>query len=180
MTKSQEWVLIEKCKRGDVAAYTDLVRKYQDVIYNCAWRILANSEDAADVTQIAFLKLYEHIGSFDSSRTFFSWMYRIAVNEALDHRRKDKSFQSMAADNIESNSENPEQILETVAIRDHIQASLLKLSDDSRVVIVLRHFNELSYREMGDILEISEKTVKSRLYSARQRLRELLLTKDSG
>lgn len=180
MTESQEWVLIKKCKNGDVEAYTKLVRKYQKVIYHCAWRILANSEDAADVTQTAFLKLYEHIDSFDSNRTFFSWMYRIAVNEALDHRRKDRSFQIITQDSIESGSENPEHILETAGIKDDVQASLLKLSDDARVVIVLRHFSELSYREMSDILEISEKTVKSRLYSARQRLRELLLIKDSG
>ena len=180
MVESKEWVLIEKCKKGDVEAYTELVRKYQNVIYNCAWRILANADDAADVTQIAFLKLYEHINSFDSNRTFFSWMYRIAINEALDHKRKDKSFQTTPEDNIASSGESPEESLENAEISHDIQTSMLKLSDDSRVVIVLRHFNELSYKEIGDILEISEKTVKSRLYSARQRLRDLLHVRESG
>jgi RNA polymerase sigma-70 factor (ECF subfamily) len=174
MTESQEWELIERCKNGNVDAYTELVRKYQHVIYNCALRILGNPDDAADITQIAFLKLFKNIGSFDSNRTFFSWMYRIAVNEAIDHKRKNRHFETYQEDNLESEMESPEDSLQKSVNKDQIQASLMRLPDDFKVVLILRHYSELSYRQIGDILEIPEKTVRSRLYSARQHLKDLL------
>jgi RNA polymerase sigma-70 factor, ECF subfamily len=174
MSETEEWGLIERCKKGDVEAYTQLVRKYQQVIYNCALRIVGNPEDAADVAQIAFLKLFESIQSFDSNRIFFSWMYRIAVNESIDHKRKGRHFETYWEDNIESGMDSPERNLEKSATRDQIQACLMRLTDDARVVLILRHYSEFSYKQIGDILQIPEKTVRSRLYSARQHMKSLL------
>ena len=92
MTEDEERVLIGQCKKGDINAYTLLVKEYQTTIFNCAWRIVLNREDAADITQSAFLKLFERIETFDSNRKFFSWMYRIAINEALDHKRRQRTL----------------------------------------------------------------------------------------
>ncbi len=165
---------MEQCKDGDMDAYCQLVRQYQHTIYNCAFRILSNSEDAADVTQTAFLKMYERLESYDTSRSFFSWMYRVTVNEAIDQKRKRRRFD---VDHEEASpvNGNPDNNFEANETRDRIQAALNRLSDDARVVIVLRHFSDCSYSEMAEILEIPERTVRSRLYSARQRLKQLLL-----
>lgn len=175
MSESQEWLLIKKCKLGDVDAYTELVSRYQVVVYNCTLRILDNPADAADATQSSFLKLYEHIESFDSNRKFFSWMYRLAINEALDYKRKTRRFETIDGDQIECNSGNPAKSFEQDGTRSNIQAAIMNLGDDGRIVIALRHFSELSYQQISEILEIPEKTVRSRLYTARQQMRNFLL-----
>ncbi len=174
MTEHQEWGLIEKCKSGDVAAYTELVKRYQRAVYNCTFRILNNREDAADATQTAFLRLYERIGSFDSNRSFFSWIYRIAINVAIDQRRRIRPADSIQEDRIESILDDPEENLEKSESKKDVQSALMKLSFDARIVLILRHYSEFSYKQMSDVLEIPEKTVRSRLYSSRQQLKDLL------
>ncbi len=174
MIEHHEWGLIEKCKSGDVAAYTELVKRYQRAVYNCTLRILNNPEDAADATQTAFLRLYERIGSFDSNRSFFSWIYRIAINVAIDQRRRLKPAESIQEDKIQSIVDDPQESLQKAESRKDIQSALMQLSFDARIVLILRHYSEFSYKQMSDVLEIPEKTVRSRLYSARQQLKDLL------
>ncbi len=164
-----EEALLDRCLGGDGGAYGQLIDRYQRVLFNVSLRMVGNREDALDITQTVFLKAYENLGRFDRRHKFFSWVYRIMINETLNHLSRtrrteplDESFQSGALGPDEECSQN--------RLRESIQAALLELSPDYRQVIVLRHFGQLSYEEMSEALEVPEKTVKSRLHTARQLL----------
>lgn len=168
--------LVERCLDGDAGAFTILVKRYQRPIYNAAYRVLGREEDAADVTQTVFLKVAEHLRDFDPSHRFFSWIYRIAVNEALTLLRRAGRDEPMAEDaEFEAPAGNqPErQVAEAQAAR-RIQKVLMGMRPADRAVIALRHFSECSYEEIAHILDIEVKTVKSRLFEARSRMRVLL------
>jgi RNA polymerase sigma-70 factor (ECF subfamily) len=164
--------LVARCLRGEVEAFEPLVARYQRVLYNAAYRLLGDHEDARDVAQGALVKAYEKLASFDPRYRFFSWIYRIVVNEALNTRDRRRPSTPLGADLAAAGS-----VFEALASRerkDSLQAALLRLSAEDRELIVLRHFAELSYAEIGDTLGIAEKTVKSRLHEARQRLGRVL------
>lgn len=161
-----------RCLAGDVEAFEPIVLRYQRVLYNTAYRLLGDREDARDVAQGALVKAYEKLASFDPSRRFFSWIYRIGVNEALNARSRRRPGAPALLE--PSASGGAEDALVARERSDTLQAALLRLGADDREVIVLRHFAELSYAEIGDTLGIPEKTVKSRLHEARQRLGRLL------
>jgi RNA polymerase sigma-70 factor (ECF subfamily) len=164
--------LVTRCLGGDAEAFEPLVLRYQRVLYNAAYRLLGDREDARDVAQGALVKAYEKLSTFDPSRRFFSWIYRIGVNEALNARsRKRPEGQHVGEP---SASGGAEDALAARERSDTLQAALLRLGPDDREVIVLRHFAELSYAEIGEALGIPEKTVKSRLHEARRRLGRLL------
>ncbi len=175
MSKDDDWESIRRFKDGNLAAFTELVERYDGVVFNCAFRIVGDMEDAADVAQSVFLKLYQHLESVDSSRSFFSWLYRVAVNEAIDHKRKKRPHDTLDEEVLESSTDNPDSILAQQDREQVLMRALDRLNDEQRSVVVLRHFVELSYREVSDVLEIPESRVKSRLYAARQQLKELLL-----
>lgn len=164
--------LVTRCLGGDVEAFEPLVLRYQRVLYNTAYRLLGDREDARDVAQGALVKAYEKLSSFDPSRRFFSWIYRIGVNEALNARSRRRPGAPPVLE--PSASGGAEDALVARERSDVVQAALLRLGAEDREVIVLRHFAELSYAEIGDTLGIPEKTVKSRLHEARQRLGRLL------
>jgi RNA polymerase sigma-70 factor (ECF subfamily) len=160
--------LVSRCLGGEVEAFEPLVRRYQGVLFNVAWRILGNREDARDVAQGAFVRAWEKLGTFDARYRFFSWMYRIVVNEALNTRERRRPSVPLVGDLEAAGS--PEDALRSRERADSLQAALRSLSPDDRKVIVLRHFGEMSYAEIGEALGLAEKTVKSRLHEARQRL----------
>jgi RNA polymerase sigma-70 factor, ECF subfamily len=165
--------LVARCLRGEVEAFEPLVARYQRVLYNAAYRLLGDREDARDVAQGAFVKAYEKLASFDTRYRFFSWIYRIVVNEALNARSRRRPDSPLVAD-LPGAGAGVEDALAARERTDHVQAALLRLSSDDREVIVLRHFAELSYAEIGETLGVAEKTVKSRLHEARQRLGRIL------
>jgi RNA polymerase sigma-70 factor, ECF subfamily len=164
--------LVARCLRGEVQAFEPLVLRYQRVLYNAAYRLLGDREDARDVAQGALVKAYEKLSSFDPRYRFFSWIYRIVVNEALNTRGRRRPSAPLAADL--AGGPGVEEAIVSRERSDTVQAALLQLSTDDREVIVLRHFAELSYAEIGETLGIAEKTVKSRLHEARQRLGRML------
>ncbi len=174
MDDNEDLVLVERCRNGDRAALADLIGKYQKPIFNAAYRIAGDPEDARDITQTVFLKAFEKLGDFDSQYRFFSWIYRIAVNESLNLLRRKGRDRSFGDPGQVPETATPERLANEAELGLRVQAALLKLKPEDRVVLTLRHFSECSYREMAAIIGIDEKTVKSRLYSARQRLRELL------
>ena len=158
---------------GDREAFGRLVERYERRIFNLAFRICGDYEDAMDVTQTVFVKAFDRLRTFDPSRKFFSWLYRMGVNESLNQVKRQSRIVHVEFD-LPSRAPSPEQQL----IRDEsdglVQTALKRLGEDQRVVIILRHFVDLSYRQIGEVLGIQEKTVKSRLYSARQRMKEIL------
>jgi RNA polymerase sigma-70 factor (ECF subfamily) len=146
-----------------------LIDRYQRVLFNVSLRMVGNREDARDITQTVFLKAYENLGSFDRRHKFFSWVYRIMINESLNHLSRAKRMEPLD-ESMESRVAGPDEECARNRLNDSIQSALEELSPDYRQVIVLRHFAQLSYEEMSGVLEIPEKTVKSRLHTARQLL----------
>jgi RNA polymerase sigma-70 factor, ECF subfamily len=170
--ESHDAALIDRCQAGDTEAFEALVRQYQRGLFNIALRMLGSYEDARDATQTAFIKAYEHLDRFDPAQRFFSWIYRILKNECLNVLRARRQSEPVSLDWPAAG------VPDTVEAEERtraIQRALLGLSDDYREVMVLRHFTDLSYDEIASTLGIPVKTVKSRLYSARQRLSELLI-----
>jgi RNA polymerase sigma-70 factor (ECF subfamily) len=177
MSNSRDHALILRCKRGDRRALSQLLGHYERPVYNAAYRILGNPDDAADVTQVVFLKAFENLERYDPKHKFFSWIYRITINESINQVKRAKPQQPLD-DNQVAGGRGPDELVEAGNIADGVQAGLMSLQEDYRAVVVLRHFSECSYRQISEILHIPEKTVKSRLYSARQQMKEAL--KHSG
>ena len=171
-TEREDARWVAGCLRGDPDAFEPLVRKYERVVFSVALRLVGDYEDARDVTQNAFIRAFERLDQFDPGRKFFSWIYRIAVNESLNLRRARKP-QTPLEDDIEVPGE-PLEGLEREELARRVDRALAKLSFEYREVIVLRHFAELSYEEIAQAAGVPEKTVKSRLFTARQRLAGLL------
>ena len=170
--------LIARCRNGDGEGFAALVGRYQRPIFNLAYRMLGDREEARDVAQAAFLKALENLHRFDSRYKFFSWLYRIAMNEALDaigHRGRQTELTDVhAAD------DDPARDAHTADLGVRVRGALGALSPDHRAVLVLRHYEELSYEEIGRVLDLPDATVKSRLFEARERLRVRLVGAGEG
>ena len=176
MERDHDQALVEGCRNGDRAAFAALVVRYQQPIYNAAYRVLGNAEDAADIAQAVFLKVAERLEEYDPRFKFFSWLYRIAINESLNLLRRNGREEPLdeEMDIPGADSANPEWQVGEAQVSRRVQAALMRMRAEDRVMIALRHFSECSYREIAAILELDERTVKSRLYEARSRLRGLL------
>ena len=165
---------VARLRMRDATAFSELIECYERPMFNVAFRMLGSAAEAADATQNVFLKVFEHIAGYDPTYRLFSWIYRIAVNESIDRLKHRRHAEAVAIDvedfPLASAERGPEQVAGDAQLHDLIQTALMELPYDHRVVIVLRHFAECSYAQMAEILHIPEKTVKSRLYSARQEL----------
>ena len=171
---------------GDPTAYRGLVEKYQNRVYGMVYGMLRNREDARDVTQDAFVKAYNNLGAFRLESSFYTWLYRIAMNLAIDHarkvkRRKTTSFEEEVGQRDETggideihHQENPRKALERKELYGRIMEALDKLPDDQRQAVLLRELEGLSYKEIAEVMEIPEGTVMSRLFYARRKLQQLL------
>ena len=174
MASEEDNELVRATLAGDAKAFDELLGRHETRIYNVIMRITGNRDDARDATQSAFLKAYDNLGSFRPEHRFFSWVCRIGVNEALNQVKKDRrtgllDFEPRARE------ADPEQRAAGTEIGERIQAALQCLAPDYRVVIVLRHFQGLSYQEIGEATAVPVKTVRSRLFTARQALRDILI-----
>ena len=171
MVDTDDAAVVARCLAGEHNAYEAIVSRYQKGLFNVALRMLGNYEDARDATQTAFIKAYEHLDSFNPEQRFFNWLYRILKNECLNSRRGRRAAEPVSPDLPASNGADP---VETRERHQAVQSALLTLSVEYREVVVLRHFTDLSYDEIAATLGIPAKTVKSRLYTARQQLGGLL------
>jgi len=165
--------LVARCLAGETAAFEPIVERYQRVLFTVALRMLGDRAEAADATQNAFVSAYRKLGTFDPQRRFFSWLYRILVNECLNDRRARHPHEPLSPQLAATGT--PADLFEASERRRSVQAAVLSLPPDYREVIVLRHFTGLSYEEIGDALGIPAKTVKSRLHTAKERLAPMLL-----
>jgi RNA polymerase sigma-70 factor (ECF subfamily) len=169
----QDRALVRRCLDGERDAAGDLVDRYQRRLFNIALRMLGNVQDAEDVTQTVFGNAFVSLKSFDPKFRFFSWIYRMAVNESLNTIKRRKRMVTLE-DHLAIPA--PGRATDTaVEAEDRVGKALMDLTPDDRAVMVLRHFVSFSYEEMADVLEVSVKTVKSRLFTARERLRLALL-----
>ena len=165
--------MVTACQDGDKRALATLVENMQKPIYNAAYRMLGNPDEAADVTQTTFLKVFENIQRFDPKYRLFSWTYRIAMNEAIDQLKLRNRTEPLDG-SPKSDTELPQDAAVKSELSDNVQATLMELTEDQRAVIVLRYFSECSYQDIGQILQLPGKTVKSRLFTARQQMKNKL------
>ena len=166
--------VIRRCLAGDSAAFEQIVARYQQVLFTVALRMLGNEEDARDAAQNAFLKVFEKLAAYDPRHRFFSWLYRILVNECLNERRRPSLVRTTEPLEDDAAQCSDRDLVEAAERRRAVQRAILTLPEPYREVIVLRHFAALSYEEMSEAIGIPVKTVKSRLYSARQQLAQRL------
>lgn len=177
MTRDEhDTMLVQSCLQGDRSAFDELVDRYQRALYNAAYRITGSVDDAMDVTQSAFAAAYEKLHTFDPSRRFFSWIYRITCNRALKLVEARRPLAAIDAEAHSSDS-NPEILYGTTESGEFLERALHELTSDQRTAIVLKHILGFSYSEISELVDVPEKTVKSRLFTARQRLRTVLLEK---
>jgi RNA polymerase sigma-70 factor (ECF subfamily) len=165
--------LVTRCLGGETAAFEPLVVRYEGVLFNVALRMLGNREDARDAAQTAFVRAFERLESYDRRYKFFSWLYRILVNECLNVRRARREHTEI--DPALSGGDSPFRSAVASERAARVQAALAELSHDHREVVVLRYFGDLSYEDIAEATGLAEKTVKSRLFEARRRLGRLLL-----
>ena len=174
--EDEDRVLLQRYLKGDREAFTALVIRYQKPIYNAAFWVLRKHEDANDVAQVVFLKVAERADEYDPKYKFFSWIYRIAINESLNLLRRNGHEQELDddLDIADADSADPEQRASAAELSHRVRSTLMSMTTSDRLVLTLRHFSECSYEDMAEIIGIDEKTVKSRLFDARRRLRGLL------
>jgi len=174
MSKDDDAVRVQECLRGNPQAFTTLVERYEKPLYNVALRMLRHPEDARDVTQTAFLKAFQGLEKYDPQFKFYSWLYRIAINESLDALRLRRRETDPVDDQYPSDGPGPEDSFATDVAERGLLDAIDGLKPDYRAVIVLKYFADRSYGDMAGILGIEEKTVKSRLFTARQMLKDRL------
>lgn len=183
--------LLEQCRQGELSAFARLVAKYQDRIYNACWRICGHREDARDLTQQTFANALESIGTFRGSSSFYTWLFRIAVNLAISHQRSQARTASLSLDSptdrdgrhqassLAARLPNPGSLephdqLGRRELHSLVARALQNLDEEHRVVVVLRDIEGFDYQQIAEILQVAVGTVKSRLHRARMALRQQL------
>lgn len=186
---SAETGLVARMKAGERAAFEELIESYQSLVYGLAYRLLNDPEEARDATQETFLKAYRHIGAFRGECGLKTWLYRMAVNQASNHRRwwrrrRQRETVSLDAphgdtsatlgEHIPANGRSPEQVALGRERQRLLLVALDALKHDYRVAVVLRDIEELSYEEIAATLDVPVGTVKSRIARGREELRKRL------
>lgn len=176
-----DWELVQRCKAGDIATFEELVARYHQKVYMVILGLLRNREDALEVAQEAFFRAYRKIKSFQGGSSFYTWLYRIAVNIAIDYQRRQKrnplDFRESMDGVLEEQNEvarDPFSDVHDREIREKLMEAINDLTPEHKAVIVLRTVEGLSYKDIGEILGCSEGTVMSRLHYARKKLQEKL------
>ena len=174
MMDDTDAMLVARCRSGERHAFDVLIGRHSRPVFAAALRILHHREDAFDVTQTAFLTAFEHLDRYDLAQPFRAWLYRIAMNQALDVFRARRPAEALAEETRDGGDEPDER-----AVREQsdaaMQAALMRLTIDNRTLIVLKHVQQCSYEEIALILACPVKTVKSRLFTARHALRAVLV-----
>ena len=175
-TEEQERTLVVRAQAGSQAAFSALVRVNMQKVHRAAFAITHNGEDAADIAQETFVRAYRNLDKFDASRPLFPWLYRIARNLCINRIRRVTNRETSLPDFdvVRDSRSGPEDAAIGMQTQDEVRAAVASLPGIHRRIIELSHFEECSYREIAEILEIPLGTVMSRLYHARKKLREVL------
>ena len=176
MSSAPESELARRAAGGDGAAFAEIVRTHQQAVYNVAYRLLGNSHDAEDAVQDAFIRAYQFFDKFDLDRPLAPWLKRITVNVCLNRINAEVSASSLDAGLPPPQDPHPGPEVQTVNHQreERIRAEILRLPSNYRAVIELRHFQELSYKEIAHTLKRPLSDVKSDLFRARKLLAERL------
>jgi len=174
MSDDADATRVRECLAGNPHAFAALVEAYEKPVYNVALRMLSSTEDARDIAQTVFMKAYENLANYDPKFKFYSWIYRMAINESLNILRVRGRMAGPVDEQLPDGGAGPSDVLDADQRRDVLLEAVERLKPEYRAVIVLRYFVDRDYEDMGEILGIDAKTVKSRLYTARQLLKDQL------
>jgi len=190
LARVEDVELVVRVKQGQTEAYGELVRRYQDRVFNACWRICGHLEDARDLTQEAFLKAFEGLGNFQQRSGFYTWIFRVAGNLSLSHRRSVHRRRTVSLDAASAGSgTQAEELVKRVRnesdddptrgpgeaeLHAAVTRAMQTLDDDHRAVIVLRDIVGFDYQEIAEVLEVPPGTVKSRLFRARIALQQAI------
>jgi RNA polymerase sigma-70 factor (ECF subfamily) len=181
-----EMDLVRRAQRGDLKAYDELVQRYQERIYATVYHMTSNHEDANDLAQDSFIKAYQALKSFKGGSSFYTWLYRIAVNKTINFLKQRKNRNHMSLNDLDFNTENNPDLVALISentprrdaglkeLQEKLNAALLKLSEPHRLVVVLHDVQGQSHEEIAEIMDCNIGTVRSRLFYARQQLQSLL------
>jgi RNA polymerase sigma-70 factor (ECF subfamily) len=176
-----DWDLVKKCQAGEMSAFQELVSRYHQKVYMVVLGLMRNREDALEVSQETFFRAFRKIGGFQGGSTFYTWIYRIAVNLAIDAQRRQKrnpvELRESMDGLLESQNEvarDPSADVHDRELRENLIRAINDLTPEHKAVIVLRTIEGLSYKDIGEILGCSEGTVMSRLHYARKKLHDRL------
>jgi RNA polymerase sigma factor (sigma-70 family) len=184
--KLDDHQLVRSAQGGDLAAYDELVRRYQERIYATLYHMTSNHEDANDLAQESFIKAFQAIKSFKGDSSFFTWLYRIAVNKTINFLKQRKNRIYLSLNDMDLNAENDPDLVSLVSeknprrdmslteLQEKLNAAMLRLSEDHRLVVTLHDIQGLSHDEIGKIMDCNVGTVRSRLFYARQQLQAFL------
>lgn len=174
--------LVELARKGDLDAYDSLVRRHQERVYATLYHMTANHEDAADLAQETFVKAFRALRSFKGNSTFFTWIYRIAVNKALNFLKQRRNRHFLSLNDLDQHVEHDPELVELVShdtprrgaslteLQERLNKALLKLSEEHRMVVTLHDIQGLPHEQIGQIMGCNVGTVRSRLHYARQQL----------
>jgi len=181
-----DWALVQRVQTGDVRAFDQLITKYRERLFAIVYNLTSNREDASDLTQEAFIKAFRSIGYFKGQSSFFTWLYRIAVNAALTHLKRNRLRKFFSFENLDQEISQTE-VLEVLAertqtdkstlvneLQEKLNEALQRLSLKHRTVVVLFEIEGLSHQEIAQVMDCSEGTVRSRLHYAKQQLQSYL------
>ncbi len=179
-------LLVRRAQGGDLAAYDGLIQRYQERIYATIYHMTANHEDANDLAQETFIKAFQALKSFKGDSSFYTWVYRIAVNKTINFLKQRKNRSHLSLNDLDFNAENdpdlvalisdktPRREVNLVELQEKLNAAMLKLSPKHRLVVTLHDVQGLSHEEIGKVMDCNIGTVRSRLFYARQQLQAYL------
>src|SRR5438046_741157 len=183
---AEETALVARAREGDLAAYDDLVRRYQERIYATIYHMTSNHEDANDLAQEAFIKAFHALKSFKGGSSFYTWVYRIAVNKTINFLKQRKNRSQLSLDDLDFNAEHdpdlvalisdrtPRRDINLAELQEKLNEGLQKLSEPHRLVVTLHDVQGLSHEEIAKIMDCNIGTVRSRLFYARQQMQAYL------
>lgn len=178
--------LVRRSQEGDSRAFDELVRRYQERIYSTIYHMTSNHEDANDLAQEAFVKAYSALKSFKGDSSFFTWLYRIAVNKTINFLKQRKNRNHLSLNDLDFNAEHDPDLVALVSdrtprrdaglseLQEKLNIAMSKLSEDHRLVVTLHDIQGVPHDEIGQIMNCNVGTVRSRLFYARQQLQALL------
>jgi len=182
-----ETYLVQKCQQGDVEAFEVILKMYEKRIYNFAYRMLGDKEDAMDITQEVFIKAYKSVNAFKGNSSFSTWLFKIAKNVCIDYLRKNGKVRIFSLDKTikmdggeikketPDTSNLPEEIVKRKEIQHVVHQAIARLPEKYKEAIILRDLQDFSYKEIADILNCNIGTVKSRISRGRKELKNILL-----
>lgn len=170
----QEQLWIQQVLAGDKQAYAHFINKYKNQLYATILRMTKNPQDAQDLVQDAFIKVYRNLDKYDANGSFSSWLYRVAINHCMDEFRK-KRYSTVQVEIDEErvvNSEHPELVFLKKEKSRQLERLIATLPEDERLIILLRYVNEISYEEIGEVMDVPLSTVRNKLHRAKKKMRE--------